>query len=139
VKPDRNYEYTARFDPAPGDYLVAAASGIVRHYVRPKIVASFTNNSPLSGDATTLRTSVLPNHAGHVVQFQRWISGYGWKTDAYGRLDSYSRAYWTFRPTLDAACGASRSYRFRVYKPADHDHVAGASEPVELLVHARCP
>lgn len=139
LTPDRNYEFTARFTPAPGDYLTSSASGVVRVDVRPRIAAIVDNGSPLSGDPSRIRTSVAPNHAGHAVQFQRWISGTGWRTVVYARLDANSRASWTFRLYNNGKCASPGiPYRYRVYKPADHDHAASASDPIDMLVHARC-
>ncbi|HEV2891172.1 MAG TPA: transglycosylase SLT domain-containing protein [Frankiaceae bacterium] len=136
---ERNVEYSATYTPGSGEYLAAASSPIVRQYVTPRIRAAVSpSTTRVSGDATTLNASVAPAHAGHAVQFQRWVSGTGWRTVAYGRLDTYGRAAWAFRPSYGGACGTSQGQRYRVYKPADHDHVAGASAPVDIVVRARC-
>lgn len=135
---ERNVEYMATFTPAPGDYLASASSPVVRQYVTPRVLGSFSPSaSPLSGEATTLNASVAPAHAGHAVHFQRWGRG-GWQTVAYGRLDTYGRARWSFRSYNDVPCGGPRTEQYRVYKPADHDHVAGASGVLTLTVRARC-
>jgi len=137
--PSRNYEYTARFTPAPGERMLPAASGNVRIDVRPAVAALVSDPSPETGQAVTIRTSVAPNHAGQSVQFQRWISGTGWRTVAYGRLDSYSRSGWTFRLYNTGSCTAPPpAYRFRVLKPADYDHVASASQPIDMIVNRAC-
>ena len=136
--PYRNYEYTARFTPRPGERMLTAASGNVRIDVRPEIAALLTRNTILSGEYTTIRTSVAPSHAGHAVQIQRYYSG-AWRSVAYVRLDSYSQAGWTFRMMNNGACADPyQLHRFRVYKPADYDHAAAASAPVDLVVHPRC-
>lgn len=135
---ERNVEYTARFVPTGGDYVTPAASGNVRVLVAPRVATSFSDNTVYGGVATTLRTSVSPAHGGHTVAVQRYYSG-AWRTVKYLRLDSYGRASWTFAMTSSStACGAYQRHAFRVYKTADHDHVAAASPTAYLYVYRRC-
>lgn len=137
VTPDRNYEYTTRFVPNPGEYLAPAASGDVRLDVRPRVGAAFSRSGVVSGQSTTLSTAVTPSHRGQVVQFQRFYGGM-WRTVATRTLDAYSRASWTFAMTTTKTCGSYDRHLFRVVKPADADHLAAVSPTRELVVRRAC-
>lgn len=138
VKAERNVEYTARYTPSPGEYLTSAASGNVRVLVAPRVAMSFSDNTVLTGVATTLRTSVSPAHGGHTVAVQRYYSG-AWRPVKYLRLDAYGRAAWTFSMTNSTtACGAYQRHAFRVVKSADHDHTTAVSATAYLYVYRHC-
>lgn len=134
--PDRNYEYQARFSPPASSGMTTVTSGVVRVDVRTRVAASLSTTANF-GEPVTLRASVAPGHPGQSVLVQRWYSN-AWHTVSSLRLDSYSRAGWTFRITnTTSPCGSARREYLRVVKPADYDHVAGISPTLTLDVY-RC-
>ena len=115
ARPTVNTEYKVSFV-SPYTYLTDAVT-VRRVYVRPKVTAS------LSG--RTLSARVTPAHAGQRVYLQRLTSA-GWRNVTYRTLSSTGTASFAITPP-----GAGTWY-YRAYKPADADHVAGASARVTL-------
>jgi hypothetical protein len=124
--PSANTDYQARYVPATGD-ATASESAVMRIDVMPRVTATLSAPSVPHGSPATLTTTVAPSHAGQSVLLQRWYSGFGWRNVLSRTLNASSKAAYTF--TLPAG-----SYRFRVLKPADADHLAAYSGVVTLRV-----
>ncbi len=126
VAPDRNTDYTARFAGVARSHA-AASSALVVISVKPRVTLASSSTSVTLGRSFTLTTAVGPNRTGQVVYVQRW-NGSSWANLSGKRLDSYSKATWTFRPS---ARGATT---YRVYRPADSTHLIGVSASLTVQI-----
>jgi hypothetical protein len=124
VKPTRNMEYTARYV-ATG--WVSSASGNRRVYVAPRITAYLSDSSVPRNTAAKVSTYVVPGHAGQKVYLQRLVDN-AWQTVTYKYLASNSTATFTFSRSTPG------TYYYRIYKPADSDHIAAKSATMTLRV-----
>ena len=88
--------------------------------VGTKVSATLSRTSVALGGSVTLSGTVAPTHAGQAVYLQRLVNG-SWSTVAGRTLSSTSTYGFTIKPSSRA------SYYYRVYKPADVDHLAGYS------------
>lgn len=132
TRPYANMEYTARYTSPDKGAVTDAASRNLRVNVRTLVRAGLARTSIRSGDVVTVNTSVAPSHAGQVVYLQRFYSG-AWRTIASRTLSPTSTATFSFR-FAQPCCATNAKHLFRVYKPADRDHVLGLSKPMTLYV-----
>jgi hypothetical protein len=77
------------------------------------------------GTSTSISGSLTPNHAGQVIYLQT-LAGGVWRTSAVTRLSATSTYRFTVRPAKRT------TYRYRVYKPADTDHLSVTSGTLSL-------
>lgn len=97
--------------------LVSSAKAVG---VATKVSASQSATSIRLGKTVTISGTVSPSHAGKTVYLQRLVNGV-W-TNKYSRtLTSKSTFSFTIAPSPRG------TYYYRVYKPADTDHLAGHS------------
>jgi hypothetical protein len=111
-----DYEWIYRGSPV----FIGVYSSLKRVGVRTAVAATLSKTSFLLGGSVTLSGSVAPSHAGKTVYLQRLVSG-SWTSVASRTLSSTSTYSFTIKPT------ARGIYYYRVYKPADTDHLAGYS------------
>ncbi len=126
VAPSVNAEYQATFAAATADF-VSSASVVRRINVRTRVAASLSRTTVPRNVAVTASTSVAPSHAGQTVILQRYYSG-AWHNALSKTLNSSSAAAFTFSKSI------AGTYTYRVYKPADADHVASWSVTLTLKV-----
>ncbi len=126
LKPGKNTEFTARYA-GLGRPELPSASGVARTDVRPGVRATLDRASMPAGGTAYLRTSVAPSHAGRTIYLQRYVSG-AWRTVASRTLSSSSTATFSIRLT------GRGTYYFRVYHPADSDHVLAVTGTLTLRV-----
>jgi type VII secretion-associated serine protease mycosin len=117
-KPSWSLDYLWRYDGSTAYLWAASAPRLVQ--VRPVVTATLSKTSFPLGGSVTLSGSVAPNHAGQVVYLQRLASG-RWTNVASRVLSSTSAYKATLKPS------ARGTYTYRVYKPADSDHLAAVS------------
>jgi hypothetical protein len=96
--------------------------------VRTAVSATLSKTSFALGGSVTLSGSVAPSHAGKTVYLQRYVSG-AWSNVTSKTLSSSSGYAFTIKPS------ARGTYYYRVYKPADTDHVAGYSATRSFKVY----
>ncbi|HEX2357747.1 MAG TPA: S8 family serine peptidase, partial [Micromonosporaceae bacterium] len=96
--------------------------------VRPVVSATLSRTSFALGGSATLSGSVAPGHAGHRVYLQRLANG-AWVTASSQLLPSTSTYAFTIKP------GARGTFYYRVYKPADTDHLAALSATRSMRVY----
>lgn len=101
-----------------------AAPVTLRVNVRPVVRAVLSKTSVPRGTPVTVSATVTPSHAGQQVVLQRYYSG-AWRDALSATLSSTGRASWRFAKPAG-------TYRYRVYKPADSDHVAAWSATLTL-------
>lgn len=126
LKPARNTEYLAKYVPATTD-AVGASSTVRRVNVRPRVTSALSRTSAPRGTSVRVSATVAPSHAGQSVRLQRYYSG-GWHDVKTVTLSSSSTASWT------VSWASAGTYRYRVYKPADSDHVSGWGATLTLTV-----
>jgi hypothetical protein len=126
ARPLVNTEYRVTFE-SPYVYFLDAVSATRRVYVRPKVTAALSRTSVPRGVPVTVSARVVPAHAGQRVYLQRLTSS-GWQNVTSKLLSGSGTAAF---PVSRSTAG---TYRYRVYKPADADHVAGASASLTLTV-----
>jgi hypothetical protein len=124
-KPSANADYKVSFFGA--NHHLGATAGPIAVKVAPEISVSANRSTGRVGTTFQLSTWVSPNHTGHNVALQRLHSG-TWHNVAQLTLSSTSTASFQVRP---AKAG---DYRYRIWKPADHDHAASVSLPITLHV-----
>ena len=95
--------------------------------VRTYASATFSSGSIPLGQTVTLSGSVSPSHVGQTVYLQRSVNGV-WSTVTSTALSSTSQYSFSIKP------GTRGTYAYRVYKPADTDHLAGYSAMKYLTV-----
>ncbi|MDQ1713010.1 MAG: hypothetical protein QOE45_2460 [Frankiaceae bacterium] len=122
--PSANTEYRAVY--VTTSDAVGSASGAVRVDVRPAVAASLARTTVPHGSSATVSTSVAPAHAGQQVALQR-LYGSQWRGVLSRTLNAAGKASYTF--SLPAG-----TYKFRVYKAPDADHVAAYSVVLTLRV-----
>jgi hypothetical protein len=88
--------------------------------VKTNVSATLSKTSFALGRSVTLSGSVSPSHAGKTVYLQRYVNG-SWSTVTSKALSSTSTYSFTIKPS------SKRTYYYRVYKPADTNHLAGYS------------
>lgn len=118
AKPAVNTYYRLSYT-APDAATLSATAVTTRVDVRPKVTAA------LSGRTVSAR--VTPAHAGQHVYLQRLVSGV-WRNVTSKPLSSTGAASFTITPP------GRGTWYYRVHKPADADHVAGASATLTLRV-----
>jgi hypothetical protein len=125
VKPVRSTEYRALYAGTTGRLSRTSATTAV--LVAPRITSSWSVTSIRLGSASYLRAAVSPTHAGQAVYVQRYSSG-AWRTIATVTLSSTSAISYRYVPKVKG------TYSYRVYHPADSDHVAATGPVVNLAV-----
>jgi hypothetical protein len=119
-----DYRWTYR-----GSSMYVASSSAVRAIgVRTAVTATLSRTSFALGGSVTLSGSVAPTHAGQTVYLQRLVNG-SWTNAASRRLSSTSTYAFTIKPSYRG------TYYYRVYKPADTDHLAGYSGTRSFTVY----
>ncbi|HEX7744290.1 MAG TPA: S8 family serine peptidase [Micromonosporaceae bacterium] len=96
--------------------------------VRPVVTANLSRTSVALGGSVTLSGGVAPGHAGHRVYLQQFSSG-AWATVNSQLLPSTSTYAFAIKP------GYRGTYYYRVYKPADPDHLAAISPTRSFSVY----
>lgn len=89
--------------------------------------AALSASTVTRGQTVRVRGTVTPNHRNQTVYLQR-LDGSSWRTIGTVRLSSSSGYPFSVRVT------ARGSWRYRVVKPADGDHVIGTSGMLSLRV-----
>jgi hypothetical protein len=126
ARPTSNTEYRASYA-APDAATLSAPDVVRRVNVKTAVRASLSKTSVPRNTSVTVSASVLPNHAGQTVYLQRYYSG-AWHNAVSKALSSSSTASFAF------AKSTAGTYTYRVYKPADADHVASYSVTLTLKV-----
>jgi hypothetical protein len=89
--------------------------------VRTAVTAIVSRTSLALGGTFTMSGSVAPTHASQTVYLQRYAGNGKWTTVASKVLGSTSGYAFSVKPSLRA------TFTYRVYKPADADHIASYS------------
>lgn len=116
--PGSHYEYRATH--ARTLYYASSTSPTVTVLVKPALTASISPSSALNGTTVRITGTLKPAHGGQSVYLQRLTSD-GWRSVLRSTLSSGGGYSFSTRPTT------SGSYSYRVYKPADGDHLAAYS------------
>lgn len=101
-------------------YYAASTSRTVAVSVRPALTAKLSPAAALNGTTVRVTGTLKPAHSGQYVHLQRLTSD-GWRLVTKAKLSSTGSYSLATRPT------SSGSYTYRVYKPADSDHLAVTS------------
>lgn len=101
--------------------FVGSSSTVRRVGVRAAVTAAVSRTSLALGGSFTMSGSVAPTHAGKSVYLQRYAGNGTWTTLASRALSSTSAYAFTVKP------GWRGTFTYRVYKPADADHLASSS------------
>jgi hypothetical protein len=118
IHPPSNYEVRVAYYGL--STFLGATYGPIPVNVRPAVSATLAQTSVVHGGYVALSTTVAPNHAGQTVYLQKYYSG-AWHTVLSHALSSSSAWTFTVHPTTVG------KFSYRVYKPADSDHVAAYS------------
>jgi hypothetical protein len=125
AKPTKNAYYKATYG---GDVdATPAGDAVVRVDVRPAVKAALSKTSVPRNTGVRVSVTVSPSHAGQQVVLQRYVSG-AWRDALSATLSSSSTASWVFAKSV------AGTYKYRVVKPADSDHVTGTSATLTLRV-----
>ncbi|WP_139307424.1 S8 family serine peptidase [Micromonospora pattaloongensis] len=124
-RPSRNFEYQWVYA-GPGD-RVGAGSSLRAVNVASTVTAAASKSSFRLGGSLVLSGKVSPSHARQTVYLQRLVGG-SWRNVTSRSLSSTSSYSFTVEPTTRG------TYQYRVYKPADADHVGAASVPRSVKV-----
>ena len=100
---------------------VGSGSALRRVGVRTTVTSNVSRTSVPLGGTFAMFGSVSPSHAGRTVYLQRYAGNNTWATVTSRALTSTSTYGFTVKPT---ARGTST---YRVYFPADTDHLASLS------------
>jgi hypothetical protein len=123
--PQWTAEYQVRYAGSDADYPSVSAKRVVS--VTPLVSLALSATRTTVGRAVTLAGGVRPAHAGQLVSVQRWSGGV-WRTIASARLSSASQYRYALKP------GARGTWRLRVVKGADGDHLVACSPTRTLYV-----
>lgn len=107
--------------------FTGAASSLRSVGVRTAVTATLSKTSFALGGSVTLSGKVS-GHAGTTVYLQRLVNG-SWTTVTSKTLSSTSTYSFTIKPS------SRGTYYYRVYKPADTDHLAGYSPTRSFQVY----
>jgi type VII secretion-associated serine protease mycosin len=116
--PSWSLDYQWRYNGSTAYMGAVSATRLVQ--VRPVVTATLSTSSFPLGGSVTLSGSVRPNHAGQAVYLQRLVNG-SWANVTSRALSSTSGYAFTIKPSTRG------TFSYRVYKPADTDHLAAAS------------
>ena len=100
---------------------VGSSSALRRVGVKTALTATASRTSFALGGTFTLSGAVSPSHAGKTVYLQRYAGSGTWTTVTSKVLSTTSTYSFTVKPTTRG------TVTYRVYKPADTDHLAGYS------------
>ena len=114
---------------ANGDRYLAATSAAKKVSVAAVVSSAISRTSIVLGRTVTVSGRVAPAHGGKRVYLQR-LTGTGWKSVTYKTQTSTGYAAFTVKPT------AKGTWRYRLYFPADADHLAGYSPSRSVTVTA---
>jgi len=123
--PTENVEYQLAYAGGPG--LLASTSATVPVGVRPLLTASLSPKQIKLGKTATIAGTVTPAHAGQQVQLQQLVGG-AWQVAQQAVLSATGTYSFRVQGT------ATGVFTYRVAKPADADHVATESAPLQLTV-----
>jgi hypothetical protein len=98
--------------------FVGSASAVRRVSVRAAVTSNVSRTTLPLGGTFTLSGSVAPTHAGRTVYVQRYVGNNAWTTATSRTLTSSSTYAVSVKPT------ARGTFTYRVYLPADADHLA---------------
>ena len=100
---------------------VGSSSTLRRVGVRMAVTSAVSRTSVGLGGTLTMSGSVAPSHAGKTVYLQRYLGSGTWTTVTSRALSSTSTYTFSVKPT------SRGTFTYRVYKPADTDHLASYS------------
>lgn len=109
-------------------FYAASGSGNARVGVRPILTTKINLGAALLGTTATISGALTPAHAGHPIHLQQYASG-SWRTIATRALSSTGGYAFGVRPATTGG------FAYRVYKPADADHLAVASATLRLTIY----
>ena len=101
--------------------FVGSSSAAARVGVRTTVTGAVSRTSLPLGGSFTISGSVAPAHVGQVVYLQRYAGNGVWTNVASRTLSSASAYAFSFRS------GWRGTFTYRMYKPADVDHLASYS------------
>jgi subtilisin family serine protease len=101
--------------------FVGSASAVRRVSVRAAVTSAVSRTTLPLGGTFTVSGSVAPTHAGRAVYVQRYAGNNVWTTVTSRALTSTSTYAFSVKPT------ARGTFTYRVYLPADTDHLASYS------------
>lgn len=107
--------------------FLGSASALRPVGVRTAVGATLSRTSIALGGPVTLSGAVAPGHPTQVVYLQRLVNG-SWTTVTSRPLTSISTYEFPITPS------SRGTYSYRIYKPADTDHLAGYSGTRSLTV-----
>ena len=125
-KPSWSLDYKWIYRNATG-YL-GSESSLRAVGVRTSVSAALSATSVALGGSVTLSGTVSPSHAGKTVYLQRYVNG-AWTSITSRALSSTSTYAFTIKPAYRG------TYSYRVYMPADTDHLAGYSASRTLKIY----
>jgi Bacterial Ig-like domain/FG-GAP-like repeat len=108
--------------------FMGAGSALRAVGVRPVVSATLSRTSFALGGSVTLYGGVAPLHPGQPVYLQRLVNG-AWTTVTSRTLSSTSTYAITIKPS------SRGTYYYRVYRPADTDHLAALSASRSFRVY----
>lgn len=117
-QPAGHHEYYARH--AQTLYYASSAATKVLVSVKPVLTAKLSPTAALNGTTVRATGTLKPAHSGRYIYLQRHTSN-GWQTVVKTQLSSTGGYSLSTRPT------SSGSYTYRIYKPADGDHLSAVS------------
>ncbi|HEX5596456.1 MAG TPA: hypothetical protein VFX61_10635, partial [Micromonosporaceae bacterium] len=117
-KPSWSLDYRWIYRGSPQFAGVVSANRAVS--VRVVVSATLSKTSFARGGSVKLSGKVSPSHAGKTVYLQRYVGG-KWTTVTSRKLSSTSSYSFTIKPS------SRGTYKYRVYRPADTDHLSGVS------------
>jgi len=100
---------------------VGSGSALRRVGVRTAVTGVVSRTTLGLGGTFTMSGSVAPSHAGKTVYLQRYAGGGSWTTVTSKALSSTSTYSFSVKPS------SRGTFTYRVYKPADTDHLASYS------------
>jgi len=101
--------------------FVGSSSAVLRVGVRTVVTGVVSRSSVALGGTFTTSGSVAPTHAGQTVYLQRYAGSGKWTTVTSKVLGSTSAYAFSVKPSTRG------TFTYRVYKPADADHLASYS------------
>jgi type VII secretion-associated serine protease mycosin len=117
-----DYEWVYRGSPTDTGSIAIRSVGVAT-----LVQTSLSASSITLGKSVTLSGKIYPGHPGQVVYLQRSVNGV-WSNVASRTLPSSNTFSFTIKPAYRG------TYAYRVYKPADADHLAGYSATRYLKV-----
>lgn len=126
AKPSSTVQYRAVFG-SGGELYMGSESANRWVGVRQLVGGGFNDSDVRRGTTVRFSGKVAPRHSGQTVHLQVYADS-GWKTVKSMALNSESRYGFA------VSRGTPGTYKYRVYRPEHHDHLAGWTPARALVV-----